>query len=87
MQVEPEPGFLHAIEPELVVPIVVYLASRACELTHHNFSACAGRFARVFVGLGDGWLADGGAPTAEDLAEPPRVRHGDRPLSGPDLDL
>jgi NAD(P)-dependent dehydrogenase (short-subunit alcohol dehydrogenase family) len=67
---EPEPGFLHAIEPELVVPIVVYLASRACEVTHQAFSACAGRFARVFVGLGDGWVApSGSAPTAEDIAE------------------
>jgi hypothetical protein len=66
---EPEPGFLHAIEPELVVPIVVYLASRACELTHHAFSACAGRFARVFVGLGEGWVAPPGrTPTAEDIA-------------------
>jgi NAD(P)-dependent dehydrogenase (short-subunit alcohol dehydrogenase family) len=62
-------AFLTAIEPELVVPIVVYLASRACELTHHNFSACAGRFARVFVGLGEGWLAEAGSrPTAEDVA-------------------
>jgi hypothetical protein len=52
-----------------VVPLVVFLASRACELTHHNFSACAGRFARVFLGLGDGWLADPGSdPTADDLA-------------------
>jgi NAD(P)-dependent dehydrogenase (short-subunit alcohol dehydrogenase family) len=67
--VEPDPGFLHAIEPELVVPIVVYLASRACELTHHNFSACAGRFARAFVGLAEGWVAEGGQPTADDVAE------------------
>lgn len=68
-ELEPEPGFLHAIEPELVVPIVVYLASRRCELTHHVFSACAGRFARVFVGLAQGWLADpGSAPTADDVA-------------------
>lgn len=67
-QVEPDPGFLHAIEPELVVPIVVYLASRACEVTHHNFSACAGRFARAFVGLGDGWVAEG-SPAADDIAE------------------
>jgi len=37
-----ELGFLKAIQPELVVPIVVFLASRACELSHHNFSACAG---------------------------------------------
>ena len=66
---EPEPGFLHAIEPELVVPIVVFLASRACSLTHQSFSACAGRFARVFVGLADGWVAgDGVAPTADDIA-------------------
>jgi NAD(P)-dependent dehydrogenase (short-subunit alcohol dehydrogenase family) len=68
-ELEPEPGFLHAIEPELVVPIVVYLASQACELTHHNFSACAGRFARVFVGLADGWMAKAGSnPVAEDIA-------------------
>jgi NAD(P)-dependent dehydrogenase (short-subunit alcohol dehydrogenase family) len=68
-RIEPEPGFLHAIEPELVVPLVVFLASRDCGLTHHCFSACAGRFARVFVGLGEGWAADpGSAPTAEDVA-------------------
>jgi NAD(P)-dependent dehydrogenase (short-subunit alcohol dehydrogenase family) len=67
--VEPDPGFLHAIEPELVVPMVVYLASRSCQLTHHNFSACAGRFARVFVGLGDGWVSKPSSrPTAEDVA-------------------
>jgi len=67
---EPDPGFLHAIEPHLVVPIVVYLASEANTLSHHNFSACAGRFARVFVGLSDGWVAGSGAArTAEDIAE------------------
>jgi NAD(P)-dependent dehydrogenase (short-subunit alcohol dehydrogenase family) len=67
-EVEPEPGFLHAIEPALVVPIVVYLASRSCSLTHHNFSACAGRFARAFIGLSEGWVADTGTPTVEDIA-------------------
>jgi NAD(P)-dependent dehydrogenase (short-subunit alcohol dehydrogenase family) len=62
-------GFFQAIQPELVVPIVVYLASRDCELSHHNYSAAAGRFARVFVGLAHGWLADPGSqPTAEDIA-------------------
>jgi NAD(P)-dependent dehydrogenase (short-subunit alcohol dehydrogenase family) len=62
-------GFLRSIEPELVVPIVVYLASRACDVTHQNYSACAGRFARVFVGLAEGWLAEpGSAPTADDVA-------------------
>jgi NAD(P)-dependent dehydrogenase (short-subunit alcohol dehydrogenase family) len=64
-----ESGFLNAIQPELVVPIVVFLASRSCEFSHHNYSACAGRFARVFVGLGEGWLAEPGSnPTADDVA-------------------
>jgi NAD(P)-dependent dehydrogenase (short-subunit alcohol dehydrogenase family) len=64
-----ETGFLNVIKPELVVPIVVFLASRACEFSHHNYSACAGRFARVFVGLGEGWLADNGSdPSADDIA-------------------
>ena len=63
------PQALNAIQPDLVVPIVVFLASRACEFSHHNYSACAGRFARVFVGLGEGWLAEpGSSPTADDVA-------------------
>jgi NAD(P)-dependent dehydrogenase (short-subunit alcohol dehydrogenase family) len=61
--------FLRAIRPELVVPIVVFLASNVCEFSHHNYSAGAGRFARAFVGLGEGWLASGKtAPTADDVA-------------------
>lgn len=65
---EPETGFLHAIEPELVVPLVTFLAGPTCELTHHSFSACAGRFARAFVGLADGWLGDTtDGVTAEDI--------------------
>jgi NAD(P)-dependent dehydrogenase (short-subunit alcohol dehydrogenase family) len=64
-----ESGFMRAIRPELVVPLVVYLASRDCTFTHRAYSACAGRYARVFVGLGDGWLADAdGTPAAEDIA-------------------
>jgi NAD(P)-dependent dehydrogenase (short-subunit alcohol dehydrogenase family) len=64
-----ETGFLKVIDPELVVPMVVFLASRACDFSHHNYSACAGRFARVFVGLGEGWLAEPDSrPTAEDIA-------------------
>jgi NAD(P)-dependent dehydrogenase (short-subunit alcohol dehydrogenase family) len=64
-----ETGFLKLIQPELVVPIVTFLASRACKFTHQNYSACAGRFSRVFVGLGEGWLAEPGTnPTADDVA-------------------
>ena len=61
--------FLRAIGPELVVPIVVFLASRACNLTHQSYSAGAGRYARVFAGLAEGWLAERGSnPTADDVA-------------------
>lgn len=63
-----ESGFMRAIRPELVVGLVTYLASSNCAFTHRNYSACAGRYARVFTGLGDGWLAeDGDDPQAEDI--------------------
>jgi len=61
--------FLRAIRPELVVPMVVYLASRTCTFTHRNYSACAGRFARVFVGLGDGWVASPDTPPTAEAIE------------------
>ncbi|OBH08283.1 MULTISPECIES: SDR family NAD(P)-dependent oxidoreductase [unclassified Mycobacterium] len=61
-------GFMRAIRPELVVPLVTFLASEACTFTHRSYSATAGRYARVFVGLSEGWLADAESePTAEDI--------------------
>lgn len=76
--------FLKIIDPKLVVPIVVYLASRACELTHQNYSAGAGRYARVFAGLGEGWLAPAGSePTAEDIAANVGKMSATRPFSVP----
>ena len=63
-------AFFDATDPQRVVPIVAYLASRDCALSHQLFSAVAGRYARVFIGLGEGWLPeDGKAPTAEDVAD------------------
>ncbi len=60
---------IRMLEPELVVPLVVYLASRACTATHQDFSAAAGRYARVFTGLSAGWVsAVGTKPTADDVA-------------------
>jgi NAD(P)-dependent dehydrogenase (short-subunit alcohol dehydrogenase family) len=69
---EPDPivdALFAETTPERVVPMVVYLASRDCTRTQHLYSAAGGRFARVFVGLAEGWLADREtAPTAEDIA-------------------
>src|SRR5262245_42253323 len=68
-EVAAQSPFLRAIDAELVVPMVVFLASRACEFTHRNYSAGAGRYARVFIGLGEGWLAaPGSEPSADDVA-------------------
>ncbi|MGE5697907.1 MAG: SDR family NAD(P)-dependent oxidoreductase [Candidatus Sericytochromatia bacterium] len=65
-----ETGLKDLIAPEKVVPMVTYLASRACESTHQNYSALAGRYGRVFIGIGDGWLAEKDVTaTADDIAE------------------
>ncbi len=57
------------LDPELVTPMVVYLASEACTFTHEAFSAAGGRYARVFTGLVPGWYAGRGVhPSAEDIA-------------------
>ena len=64
-----ESGFIRAIRPELVAPLVAFLASRACTFGHRNFSACAGRYARVFVALGRGWVAGAEhVPTVDEVA-------------------
>jgi NAD(P)-dependent dehydrogenase (short-subunit alcohol dehydrogenase family) len=65
-----ENSIMQKLDLELVVPLVAFLASRDCELTHQCISACAGRYARVFVGVSDGWLADEGTtPSAEDILD------------------
>jgi len=54
--------------PEAVTPLVTFLASRACYVTGELFSACAGCYSRVFVGLASGWLApDATVVTAEAI--------------------
>ncbi len=55
---------------EQVTPLVVFLASRACELTHEVFSVGGGRFARIFTGVNQGWFSGAGmVPSVEDVAE------------------
>lgn len=57
------------VEAEQVTPLVVYLASEACELTHEVFSVGGGRFARIFIGVNQGWFAgQGQVPSVEDVA-------------------
>lgn len=56
-------------DPALVAPMVVYLASEACEVTHEIYSAGGGRYARFFVGLTPGWYSgEGEVPTVDQIA-------------------
>ncbi|MFD2421894.1 SDR family NAD(P)-dependent oxidoreductase [Amycolatopsis pigmentata] len=56
--------------PELVAPLVVLLAQPDCAANGEVFSACAGRYARVFAALGRGWLSPrANGVTVEDLRD------------------
>ncbi|GAA1853334.1 SDR family oxidoreductase [Pseudonocardia ailaonensis] len=55
-------------DPALVAPLVAHLASPACRDNGDVYSVCGGRYARVFVALGPGWIApEPTGITAEDL--------------------
>ncbi|MBW2401565.1 MAG: hypothetical protein JRG80_20305 [Deltaproteobacteria bacterium] len=52
-----------------MTPLVAYLVSEQCELTHEIFDVGGGRYARVFVGMADGWTAPNHeVPSVEELA-------------------
>lgn len=60
---------LEMVDAEQVMPLVVYLASEACAVTHEVFSVGGGRYARIFTGVNEGWFAGQGiTPSVEDIA-------------------
>jgi NAD(P)-dependent dehydrogenase (short-subunit alcohol dehydrogenase family) len=57
-------------DPEATAALACYLVSRECAVTGEAFSSAFGRYARVFVGLTKGWLAeDANAIRIEDAIE------------------
>jgi NAD(P)-dependent dehydrogenase (short-subunit alcohol dehydrogenase family) len=61
------------LEPELVAPMVAFLAHESCPVSAGIYTAGGGRFARLFVGATDGYLLpgvtdQGAVPTPEDVA-------------------
>lgn len=59
----------NARDPDFVMPLAVYLVSQACECTQTAYSAMFGRYARVFVGVGAGWLGPRDVPcSVEEVA-------------------
>jgi NAD(P)-dependent dehydrogenase (short-subunit alcohol dehydrogenase family) len=62
-------GLADALDPSYVTPLVAYLCSEQCELSHEIFDIGGGRYARIFVGLGGGWVAPKDTiPSPEDIA-------------------
>lgn len=59
-----------ALDPVHVAPLVAFLASRSCSVTHEIFAAGGGRYARMFVGVAPGWTAgQGNVATVDDIAK------------------
>ncbi len=57
-----------AMSPDLVAPMVAYLAHDDCPVTGEIYAAGFGRFARIFVAQTPGYVCGDGAPTIEDVA-------------------
>ncbi|HEV2308947.1 MAG TPA: SDR family NAD(P)-dependent oxidoreductase [Acidimicrobiia bacterium] len=58
------------MSPELVAPMAAFLAHEACPVTGEIYVAGAGRFARMFIAVTEGYVhAPDTPPTVEDVAE------------------
>jgi NAD(P)-dependent dehydrogenase (short-subunit alcohol dehydrogenase family) len=54
--------------PELVAPLVAYLAHERCAATGEIYAAGAGRFGRIVIEQCEGYVHPGAHPTVEDVA-------------------
>jgi NAD(P)-dependent dehydrogenase (short-subunit alcohol dehydrogenase family) len=57
------------MSPDLVAPMVAYLAHEACPVTGEIYAAGAGRFARIFIASTPGYVHPTPTPSIEDVAE------------------
>jgi NAD(P)-dependent dehydrogenase (short-subunit alcohol dehydrogenase family) len=62
-------GDSRVMAPELVAPLVAYLAHQECPVSGEIYAAGAGRFARIFIATTAGYVHAGPEATMEDLAE------------------
>jgi len=62
-------GVAPQMAPELVAPMVAYLAHEDCPVSGEIYVAGFGRFARLFIASTEGYVDTDGAPTVEDVAE------------------
>jgi NAD(P)-dependent dehydrogenase (short-subunit alcohol dehydrogenase family) len=55
------------MSPDLVAPMVAYLAHEDCPVSGEIYAAGAGRFSRIFIASTPGYLHSGAGPTIEDI--------------------
>ena len=56
------------MSPDLVAPMVAFLAHEACPVSGEIYAAGFGRFARIFIASTPGYVHPGSDPTIEDVA-------------------
>ena len=64
----PDEPLAARLAPELVAPMVAFLAHESCDTTGEIYTAGAGRFARLFIASTPGYVHTDGPPTIEDVA-------------------
>ena len=57
------------MSPDLVAPMVAFLAHEDCPVSGEIYAAGAGRFARIFIASTPGYVHADAGPTMEDVAE------------------
>jgi NAD(P)-dependent dehydrogenase (short-subunit alcohol dehydrogenase family) len=57
------------MSPDLVAPMVAFLAHEACPVSGEIYAAGGGRFARIFIASTPGYVHSTPEPTMEDVAE------------------
>jgi NAD(P)-dependent dehydrogenase (short-subunit alcohol dehydrogenase family) len=62
-----EPGATSPMSPDLVAPLVAFLAHEACPVNGEVYAAGAGRFSRIFIATTPGYVTPD--PTIENVAE------------------
>jgi len=58
-----------AMAPDLVAPMVAFLAHEDCPVSGEIYAAGGGRFARVFIAQAQGYVQASPEPTIEDIAQ------------------
>jgi len=57
------------VKPECITPLTVFLCSEQSDVTHSIYSVGGGRYARIFIGMAQGWFKGAGQPaTVEEIA-------------------